>query len=251
MINTTVQIAKLAGKYLHKNFKKDSSLLNMRGLSKEITTKYDKESDRIIIAEIEKKFPKHSILTEESGKIDKKSEFLWIVDSLDGSGNYAMSNPFFSVSIALMKNNKVILGVIYAPALNELYTTEVGCGAYLNNKKIKVSEISSIDKSYFVMCEGGLKTNRQISEYVSRIYPKVKDLRKIGSAAIESGFVASGRADAYFTFEISPWDVAAGVLLVKEAGGKVTDFNGDEWQAKKTNLIMSNTRLHKPILEVF
>ena len=251
MINTAVQIAKIAGEYLHKNFKKDSSLLNMRGLSKEITTKYDKESDRIIIAEIEKNFPKHSILTEESGRIDKKSEFLWIVDSLDGSGNYAMSNPFFSVSIALMKNNKVILGVIYAPALNELYTAEVGCGAYLNNKKIKVSEISSIDKSYIVMCEGGLKTNRRISEYVSQIYPRVKDLRKIGSAAIESGFVASGRADAYFTFEISPWDVAAGVLLVKEAGGKVTDFNGDEWEAKKTDLIMSNTKLHKPILEVF
>ena len=245
-----VEIAKKAGEYLLENFKKDETLFQERGMSKEIVTKYDKESDKIIIDEIEKEFPEHNLLTEESGKIDKGSEYTWIVDSLDGSGNFADGNPFYSVSIALAKDNEVILGVVYAPSLDELYVAEKGKGAFLNGKQIHVSELSDMNKAYLVTCEGGSKSNDRLAGLYKKIYPGVKDMRKLGSAAIEGGFVSSGRADGYFTLDISPWDVAATVIINEEAGGKVTDFNGEKWKPEKMDVIITNGKFHDELLGI-
>lgn len=243
-INTAVR----AGDFLIQNFRKDEALLKERGLSKEIVTRYDQDSDKLILEELQNYFPDHNFLTEETGFIDNKSECLWIIDSMDGSGNFAAGNPFFSVSIALAKNNEVILGVVYAPFLNELYTAEKGKGAYLNSNPIKVSEVEVLSKAYIVTCEGG-STNQRLAEFYKQLYPQVKDMRKLGSAAIEGGFVATGRADSYLTLQIDPWDVAATVLIVQEAGGKATDLKGNPWTIEKSDLLLTNNKLHSSILE--
>ncbi len=249
MIETAKNTAKKAGQFLLENFKKDELLFTERHMSKEIVTKYDLESDKIIKKELEKAFPHHNLMTEESGVTDKDSEYTWIVDSLDGTGNFASGNPFFSVSIALARKGELILGVVYAPYLNELYFAEKSKGAYLNDKKISVSTIKEISNAYVVTCEGGSKSNQRLAGIYSKIYPQIKDMRKLGSAAIEGGFVASGRADGYITLQIDPWDVAATILITEEAGGKASDFNGNPWKIQRSDLLITNGTMHDEILK--
>jgi len=226
------------------NFKKEKELLSMRTTSKEAATRYDNESDKLIIEEIRNKYPEHNILTEESGLEDKNSDYLWIVDSLDGTGNFANYNPLFSVCIALLKNKELKLGAIYAPAIDEFYFAEKSKGAFLNNERISVSEVSSLEKSYIIFCEGAEKDRQRTSKIMNKIYPQVTDHRKIGSAGVETGWVASGKVDGYWTTRIEPWDVAAGVLLIQEAGGKVTDFKGNPWTPERKDLVCSNGKIH-------
>ena len=244
-----IDLSKRAGNLLLKNFRKDYDLFRLRGTSKEIVTKYDKMSDEMIVKALIKKFPEYNIITEESGLRNKNSEFTWIVDSLDGSSNFAAGNPFFSISIALLHYDKPILGVAYAPFLKELFVAEEGKGSLLNGKIIHVSDIEKLEKSYFVWCEGA-GSNLQMSKINSILHPIIKDLRKLGSGSLECAWVASGRAEVYVTTQIEPWDVAAGVILVLEAGGKVTNFKGDDWKPVRTDFISSNTKVHNDIIEI-
>lgn len=255
---TAIHTAQKAGAFVLRHFKRDQLLARKRATAKELTTKYDLHSDTLIIHEIEKHFPTHALLTEESGwihqsrkysKYNEYSEYTWIVDPLDGSTNFANGNPFFSISIALMKKDKLVLGVVFAPFLKELFVAEKGKGAFLNGKRIHVSDTKLFEKSYFLSCEGGDKTNRKVSLINSVFHSKIKDMRKLGSAALESSWVACGRADAYIVPQIAPWDVAAGVLLVQEAGGTVTDFQGKPWRVETMNLIFSNGKVHQEVLQ--
>lgn len=241
------KLTKEAGDLLFGYFKKEKKLIGLRGTSKEIVTKYDKIVDKYIIQKIQKEFPDHSILSEEGGLISKKKEFLWIVDSLDGSGNFANQNPFFSVSISFCLKNDPFLGAIYAPALGEFYYAKKFNGAFLNNQPISVSKINKLKESYILFCEGGERNKRRIAKIFGEIYPKVTELRKLGSAGIEIGWVAKGAIDGYFTTKIYPWDVSAGVLIIKEAGGVVSDFQGQEWQIKKSDLLFSNPFIYKKL----
>ena len=231
-----IDIAEKAGKALLKEFRRDDS--SIRGTSKGIKTLFDLLADKIIKREIEKNFPEHSYLTEETGLIDKKSDYLWIIDPLDGTSNFVNHNPFFSVSISLWYKGKPIFGVIEAPALEERYVAILGKGAWvydlMRNKKRKalVSDVKDLKNSYWVFCEGGEKRRKRIANIFYSAYPKVKEYRKIGSAAIELAWVGTGRADGYVTTKISIWDLAAGMLFVAEAGGKNLHFNGSlyEWK---------------------
>ncbi|MBT5016736.1 inositol monophosphatase [Candidatus Peregrinibacteria bacterium] len=250
MKNVALKAAKQAGDYLLSNFRKDPKLMLKRGSAKDVVTKYDKESDQMIRREIEAIFPDHNLVTEEGGEFDRNSEYTWLVDSLDGTGNFAVGNPFFAVSIGVMKGKELVLGVIYAPYLNELYVAEKGKGAYLNGQKLTVSEVAMLKDSYVTSCEGGDSERKQLNPINSRLYPKVQDLRKLGSAALECAWVASGRAEAYFTTKICNYDVAAGVLLVEEAGGKVSDFEGRWWQPIQDGFLFSNELVHEELLQV-
>ncbi len=264
---TAIMVAKKAGSYLLQNFRQHPALLKARATAKELHTRYDKTSDKMIIREISKKFPTHTLLTEESGFIGRKSSYTWIIDSLDGTTNFSRGNPFFSVSIALAcgedsrrensrrKNSgrensgkKLLLGVIYAPFLGELYVAEKGKGAFLNGKRIHVSSRGHFETSYFLSCEGADRSNERIARVNALFHARVKDLRKLGSAALEMAAVASGKAEAYLTTSMDPWDVAAGILLVEEAGGNVTDFKGKEWGFERTALIASNGIVHDKVL---
>jgi myo-inositol-1(or 4)-monophosphatase len=201
-------LARKAGDTLMKHFRQDWALLKERSTAKEAATKYDKEVDRLIVEEIKRHYPHHSLLTEESGFFEGDAEWLWIVDSLDGTGNFANFNPFFSVCIALMHRDELVLGTIYAPAIDEFYFAEKGKGAYLNGVKIQVSAVSNLGQSYILYCEGGEKDRGRTGGLLHKVYPRVTDIRKLGSAGLETAWVAYGKREAYFTTKIEPWDVA-------------------------------------------
>jgi myo-inositol-1(or 4)-monophosphatase len=243
-------LARKAGNTLMKHFRQDWSLLKERSTAKEAVTRYDKEVDRLIVEEIRRYYPHHSLLTEESGFLQNDPDWLWIVDSLDGTGDFADFNPFFSVCIALMHQCELLVGAVYAPAIDEFYFAEKGKGAYLNGVKIQVSDVSELSQSYIFYCEGGDKDRARTGELLQKVYPRVTDIRKLGSAGLETAWVAAGKGEAYFTTRIEPWDVAPGVLLVHEAGGKVSDFQGNPWQPRTGDLLFSNQELHERILSL-
>ena len=244
------RLVKQAGDALMKHFRQDWALLKERGTAKEVATKYDKEVDTLIVTEIERHCPGHSLLTEESGLFQGDPDWLWIVDSLDGTGNFANFNPLFSVCIALMHKSELLLGAIYAPAIDEFYFAEKGKGAYLNGMKIEISDVSDLSQSYILYCEGGDKNKVRTGELLHEVYPHVTDIRKLGSAGLETAWVAAAKRDAYFTTKIEPWDVAPGVLLVQEAGGRVSDFQGNPWKPQTSDLLFSSDKLHKGILHL-
>jgi len=243
-------LARKAGNTLMKHFGRDWALLKERSTAKEAVTKYDKEVDRLIVGEIKRYYPHHSLLTEESGFLQSDPDWLWIVDSLDGTGDFANFNPFFSVCLALMHQSELLVGVIYAPAIDEFYFAEKGKGAYLNGVKIRVSDVSDLGQSYIFYCEGGERNRGRTGELLHKVYPQVTDIRKLGSAGLETAWVAAGKGEAYFTTRIEPWDVAPGVLLVQEAGGKISDFQANPWKPQTSDLLFSNKKLHEKILSL-
>ncbi len=244
------ELATRAGKVLASNFRRDPELLNLRRTAKGITTRYDEASDELIVNAISEEYPSHNIWTEETGIVDKGSEYTWIADPLDGTTNFASGNPLFCVTIALLKKKEPVLGVTYAPAIGELYTAEKGKGAFLNGERISVSTTERLEECYVYFCEGGDRNRVRTRRVNCAIYPRVKDLRKLGSAGLEAAWVACGRGDAYATTKIEPWDIAASVLIVEEAGGKVTDFKGNTWRAERSDIVFSNGRIHEHILEI-
>ncbi len=250
MKNFAINLVKKAGDALMRYFFGSYKLFGIRGSVKEVTTKYDKIIDRLIIQEITKKYSTHSLLTEESGLLRRDSDWLWIVDSLDGTVNFACGNPLFSICLALMRGKELILGSVCAPAISEFYFAQKGKGAFLNGRRIKVSKTKDLQKSYIYLCEGGEKNRIRTKKILNKLYPNVTDLRKLGSAGIEAAWVAAGKGDGYVTTKIEPWDVAAGVLLVREAGGRVTNFQGKSWMPERNNLIFSNKKIHKGLQEL-
>ncbi|MDD5291053.1 MAG: inositol monophosphatase family protein [Patescibacteria group bacterium] len=265
-----IEAAKKAGKVLlreYANFDRAKIKLKSRH---EILTKADLTAEKIIIRAIKKYFPDHQILSEEAGQTNptpfrqnKKTyhksaeyfkrcgtDYLWIVDPLDGTTNFSMHNPLWSVSIALAHKDKIILGVIFIPVLGELYWAEKNKGAYLNNKKIKVSKISS-GKVLNTFCHSHREKDiKKALAYHTKQKLSGLDCRQLGSAAIELAYVACGRVETIVIPGANSWDVAAGVLLVREAGGKVTDFSGKEWNLKSKYIAASNGKVHKQILKV-
>lgn len=246
-------MAEKAGERLVKSFRKEKP--SERGTVKEVKLVYDTIADRIIRESIENRFPGHSYVTEETGMVEKNSDYLWIVDPLDGTSNFADQNPLFSVSIALWKEGEPLIGIIEAPMMQERFIAVRNAGAYhhdfLRNKvsRANVSNVRKSGNSYGVYCEGGVKNKRSSLELLNKYYMQVRDVRKLGSAALELAFVGMGRSESYMTTKISLWDIAAGVLFVKEAGGEILHFDGSpyEWNEfkpkKKFDLLATNGRL--------
>ena len=244
-----VKAVKKAGQILLKEYKNfDRGKITLKS-HHEILTRADLLSEEAIIKEIRKYFPAHQILSEESGEIKSDSKYLWIIDPLDGTTNFSMHNPLWCISIGVFYRDKVVLGVTYAPILDELYIAEKGKGARKNGKKIKVSKYTQ--KSLHTFCHGRENKHFKVAlKYYT--YQKLNELdcRQLGSAAIELAYVASGRTESIMIPGANSWDVAAGVLMVREAGGKVTDFKGKEWTLKSSNMLASNGKVHKELLRV-
>jgi myo-inositol-1(or 4)-monophosphatase len=218
----------------------------------DIVTEADKESEKIIISEITKNFPDHSILSEEAGLIDHKSEFQWILDPLDGTTNFAAGLPIFSVSIALYKNNKPFLGVIKNPVTNDLYTAVSGQGAFLNNKKISVSNETNLKSSLIVT---GFPYNfNEITEELSKrffdVMKSARGIRRLGSAALDLCYVASGIFEGFFEQNLKPWDTAAGVIIAEEAGACITDFKNNRYNPYMNEIVATNKLIHKSLIKV-
>lgn len=218
----------------------------------DLVTEFDKRSEDVIISFIQKEFPDHAILAEESGSNQAISEYQWVIDPLDGTTNFAHGIPVFSVTIALLRNNSPVVGVAYDPLRNEMFSAEAGQGATLNNKPIHVSSETDLGKA--VMSTGfpyDLRTNprNNFAQFV-QFQLRTQAVRHLGSASLDCAWTAMGRLDGYWEFGVKPWDVGAGALIVREAGGCVTSVDGDEDFLSSDSILVSNNLLHEQMLRV-
>ncbi|MFA7254219.1 MAG: inositol monophosphatase family protein [Patescibacteria group bacterium] len=214
----------------------------------EIITENDLLSEKIIVEAIKKNFPEHAILSEEEGSVHNDSDYRWIIDPIDGTTNFSIHNPIWAISVALAHKNEIILGVVYAPILDELFIAEEGNGASKNGLKIAVSKIDS-GKVINTFCHGNNMTDiKRGIAYYSKAKLNSVDCRQLGSASLELAYVSSGRVESLVIPGVNAWDVAGGVLLVREAGGRVTDFHGDEWTFESHDIIASNGLVHQRLL---
>lgn len=247
-----------AGEVLKKKFEKFSRNKVRLKSHHEVITDADLASEKAIIRVIKKNFPEHRILSEESGDNKKDSDYLWIIDPLDGTTNFSFHSPMWGVSIGLAKRTKsdyeLIVGVGTAPMLGEFYVAEKNKGAYViaNGKKKKMG-VSVFDKGKIIntYCHGYRRKDIEKAlkyNYYQKIYGL--DCRQLGCAVIELAFVASGRIESIFIPGANSWDVAAGVLWVREAGGIASDLHGDDWSLKSADMLASNVVLHKKLLNI-
>jgi len=251
MIHKTIEIAKEAGEVIREGFGKKFSI-EFKTDEANLVTNIDKEAERIILDFIKKEYPSHSIIAEESGRENNSSKYTWVVDPLDGTTNFAHKLPIFAVSIGLQKNNETIIGVIYDVMRNTVYSTEKGSGAYENKKRIKVSENDDLLKSVLVTgFPYDIKENyKEAVKIFGSFLTKTRAVRRLGSAAIDFCYVASGTFDGFWETNLAPWDVSAGILLVEEAGGKVTNFNNDKLDIFSKQYLATNGFVHKRMLDV-
>ncbi len=214
-------------------------------------TEIDLMCEKKILALIKTAFPNHSIHSEEKGDMIKDSDFLWAVDPLDGTTNYSVMMPYFNASIGLFYKGRPVLGVVYYPVQKELFYAVEGKGAYMNGKKIHVSKNVDFDKSVIAFCYG--YDNKKQMERGMTIFKRLRAkllTRQMGSAALELAYVACGRLEAFEMSHMNPHDVGAGSIIVKEAGGKVTDFKNKPFTAKSIDILASNSKLHSKILKI-
>jgi len=215
-------------------------------------TEFDLKAERHIIAQIKKKFPAHSILAEEGQGSKTASEYTWVIDPLDGTVNYSHNFPVYAVSIALCKNFVPIAGFVCDPERDELFWAVKGNGAFLNKKKIKVSTKRKLVRS---LLSTGFAYNIQTARrnnlgMYARMSKKAQGVRRSGSAALDLSWVACGRLDGYWEYYLAPWDMAAGVLIVTEAGGEISCINGNKYSIFRNDVVASNGRIHNQIRSV-
>jgi len=214
----------------------------------------DKRTEKIIIDELMKAYPHYGILSEEVGKINEKNkDNRWIIDPIDGTSNFLNGIPQFAISIGYEENQEIKNGLIYDPIKNELFFAELGGGAFLNNSRIRVSKRKKLNQS--LIGTGGPRSNSKIKNKIYSEFLEISKnveipLRKFGSASLDLACVASGRFDGFWQRELSYWDIAAGIIIVKEAGGFTDFFDNDINETKKRNLIASNSLIHKELLDL-
>jgi myo-inositol-1(or 4)-monophosphatase len=246
------QAALRAGEILRQGYQTTLQISVKSGLHN-LVTQFDHAAEKAIIDLIKEKFPNHAFLAEESGASSQTdAPVLWIIDPLDGTMNFVRHIPMFAVSIAAYANNEVQAGVIYLPITHELFVAEKGQGAYYNGSKMQVSTVASIDYAVAGVGFPG-KENKNLKEHLNhflQIASNGNPIRDFGAAAIGLAYLAAGRFDAYWIPSLQPWDMAAGKLLIEEAGGKVTHYDGSEHQIfPESSLLGSNGLLHKELVK--
>ena len=251
-LEAAVEIAQEAGKILMEEFTRPPEI-RYKGDEVDLVTQADKRSERAIVARLTKYFPEHAIAAEEGTGHESASasEFCWHVDPLDGTTNFAHGYPCFCVSIALAQRDKLLGAVVFNPYYNELYTAARGEGATFNGKKIAASKVTTLSTS--LLCTGFPVRNRKLSpnlQYYGEFTQRSHGVRRDGSAALDLASVASGRFDAFWEFGLNQWDTAAGVLLIEEAGGKVSDFEGKPYQLGGPVILATNGRIHEEMRKV-
>lgn len=251
MIDKVIQISKEAGEIIRKGFGKNFSLEYKTNLSN-FVTEIDKKSEAAIINFIKKEFPNHAVLAEESGEHKTFSEYLWVIDPLDGTSNFAHGLPIFSVSIGVQKNGETICGVVYDVMRDEIYSSEKGSGSFRNGQRLQVSSNDNLRKSMLVTgFPYDVANNPDYAmERFAAFLKTSTAVRRLGSAAIDLCYVAAGVFDGFWEVYLNPWDMAAGKLLVEEAGGIVTDFQGTPMNIFNVQILASNGKVHCDMLKV-
>lgn len=249
-LTIAVDIAREAGALLAQLFKRPQEISYKR--PSDLVTEADRRSEALIIERLRNSFPKHAIVAEEGGGTETDSDYRWYVDPLDGTTNFAHGFPVFCVTLGLAYRGEVVVGVVYDPTRDELFTAERGSGAYLNNKRIHVSKITKLGESLVATGFPPFASNHEINiEYYLRFTKLTHGVRRAGSAALDLCSVAAGRFEAFWEMKLNPWDKAAGTLLVAEAGGRVSDLAGGPFNLLADEVFASNGLVHDAMLEVF
>ena len=252
MIETAKKAALAGGEILIENFRKVSKNDIRKKARNDFLSYVDENSEKKIISIIKEAFPQHSILAEETGKSASESDYQWIIDPLDGTTNYLAGIPVFAVSIGLQYKNELILGVINDPIHNELFWAEKGKGAFINENKISVSNSESLKDS--LLATGfPFKVKHLLPEYLEawqNIFLPSIGMRRMGAAAIDLAYVAAGRFDGFWEIGLSPWDVAAGAVIIREAGGTVSDFWNNNHFLNTGYIVADNGKIHKELLNI-
>ena len=250
LLQDAVRISRLAGSLLKDRLLTDFSVMHKGDV--DLVTEMDRSAQDLIEREILVKYPDHGIMAEEDLDLRGSSGFLWIVDPLDGTTNYAHRFPVFSVSIAVVYEDETLCGVVYNPVSDETFKALSGEGASLNAMPLGVSNTGQLTDS--LLGTGFPYNIRETAQptlgHFERFVRKAQDIRRCGSAALDLCFVACGRLDGFWELGLKPWDVAAGTLIVREAGGKVTDFSGNKLERDTSQVLASNGRIHNQMIEV-
>jgi myo-inositol-1(or 4)-monophosphatase len=218
----------------------------------DLVTEADRTSEQLIVERLRQHFPTHAILAEEGGGKDGSSEYIWYVDPLDGTTNFAHGFPVYNVTLALERAGELIAGVIYDPTRDEMFQAELGAGAYLNREPIRVSATSRIEDSLSATGFPSRKRHQNVNiHFYYQLAMMSHGVRRAGAAALDLAYVACGRLDFFWEFQLNPWDVAAGCLLVREAGGLCTDMKGAPPDLRGPHILADNTALHGEVLELF
>lgn len=241
---------RIAKRYQKDGFKTQSKSDN------DLVTEADHAVDKFLIETIHQHFPEHSIITEESGlvqpKVQGNSDFKWIIDPIDGTNNFAHGLPYYAVSIAVIRKGKPIIGVIDIPMLGETVWAQEGQGAFIGTRQIHVSQTAELKNSLLTT---GFPYNRDSKEYTHslEIFPRfqkeARGVRRTGSAAVDLAYLAMGRFDGMWEYGLKSWDIAAGKIILEEAGGMMTNMDGSKLNPKEENMVASNGLLHQAILD--
>lgn len=251
-LGLAIRAAKAAGK-IHKKYFNTALKVKTKSTSFDLVTVADVEAEQKAVSLIKKHFPAHNFLAEEHIYEKTPSEYTWVIDPLDGTNNFASGLPIFSVSIALVKNGEPLVGVIYDVTRNELFYAQRGSGAYLNGKRICVSGVKNLNQSLLITgfyYNRGKEMNEALGKIKRFLLKRIIGIRRLGSAALDLSYVAAGRASGFWEFKLSPWDFSAGILLVREAGGKVTGRFGEKITLKESYIVASNGKIHNQMLGV-
>lgn len=251
-LDSAIELAREAGAILRDRFH-DPRTIETKSTSIDLVTDVDRASDALLVQRICQAFPSDSLLTEEAGNAqDGNSGYRWVIDPLDGTTNYAHGFPHFAVSIGIELHGEREIGVVYDPIKEELFHAERGAGAFLNGKPIRVSETNQLNRSLLATgfaydVHSGDNAN---FEYFRRFLLRAQAIRRAGSAALDLCYVACGRFDGFWELSLHAWDVAAGLLIVDEAGGRNSDLDGSPAPASGERLVSSNDVLHPLLLDV-
>ena len=250
-LDVAVQAARKAGRLLMASYGKLKTSQISTKSKNDFVTELDKKSEKLILSEVRRVFPEDQIQAEESG-VSRGSGRLWIIDPLDGTSNYIHQIPLFAVSIGIQEDGKLKYGVIFDPVHDEMYVGEAGRGAFLNGRRLRVSHVPLLADS--LMTTGiPFRARERFDEYMTAfraISTGSVGLRRGGSAALDLAYVASGRFDGFWELDLSPWDIAAGIVLVREAGGEVSDMWGKGDFLKSGDILASNKLIHRELQKI-
>jgi myo-inositol-1(or 4)-monophosphatase len=250
MLDFAANLARRAGALLLDGYGRERAVSLKSAF--EVVTDVDRASEALIVAAIGERFPDHSIIAEEGGGAERGAAYRWVIDPLDGTNNYAHGFPFFAVSIGLMRGEELALGVVYDPLRDELFAAERGRGASCNGRAIRVSQTPALAASLvstgfpYDYAAGGANNWREFN----RIQARTRGVRRAGAASLDLAYVAMGRLDAHWELRLQPWDSAAAALLVLEAGGRLSDWQGGPWHPWRDRLIASNGMIHEELIQV-
>jgi len=249
-LEISMDIAREAGRLLAHVFERRVGF-ELKG-EFDLVTEADRLSEQLIVDRLRSYFPSHGIVAEEGGGQESGSEYRWYVDPLDGTTNFAHGFPVFNVTLALERSGELIAGVIYDPLRQEMFHTEKGSGAYLNNRLIHVSRATRLEDSLVATGFPSRKRHQNVNlHFYHQLGMATHGVRRAGSAAIDLAYVACGRLDAFWEFRLNPWDMAAGTLLVTEAGGTVSDMRGQPSDLYGGHILADNGALHQELLTLF